>query len=110
MRTNMSAPRPVIPGSTSPCTAHVAIAASTALPPALRIRIPASAASGRPAATLPRRATLVGAPPPPPPVARAGGGPPPAARRLRIVLSLRPKQRRQHDQDDGEYLFATHDI
>src|SRR6266849_2249870 len=60
MRTNMSAPRPVMPGSTSPCTAHVAIAASTALPPAFRIRRPASAASGCPAATMPCCATTVG--------------------------------------------------
>ena len=56
----MSAPRPVMPGSTSPCTAHVAIAASMALPPALRIRKPASAASGWPAATIPCCATIVG--------------------------------------------------
>ena len=56
----MSAPRPVMPGSTSPCTAHVAIAASIALPPAFRIRMPASAASGCPAATIPCCATIVG--------------------------------------------------
>src|SRR5919204_3645697 len=56
----MSAPRPVMPGSTCPCTAQVAIAASTALPPALRMRIPASAASGWPAATMPCCATIVG--------------------------------------------------
>ena len=56
----MSAPRPVMPGSTSPCTAQVAIAASIALPPALRIRMPASAASGCPAATIPCCATTVG--------------------------------------------------
>ena len=49
-----------MPGSTSPCTAQVAIAASTALPPALRIRRPASAASGCPAATMPCLATTVG--------------------------------------------------
>src|SRR6266850_3536523 len=56
----MSAPRPVMPGSTWPCTAHVAIAASIALPPAFRIRMPASAASGCPAATIPCCATTVG--------------------------------------------------
>jgi hypothetical protein len=36
------------------------MAASTALPPALRIRMPASAASGCPAATMPCCATIVG--------------------------------------------------
>ncbi len=49
-----------MPGSTSPCTAHVAIAASIALPPAFRIRMPASAASGWPAATIPCCAMTVG--------------------------------------------------
>ena len=83
-----------MPGSTSPCTAQVAIAASIALPPAFRIRMPASAASGCPAATIPCCATMVG-------------------RQLPLVacgLSWacgRP-MRRENDGDNDEHLSAGH--
>src|ERR1700722_16651559 len=50
---NISLPSPVIIGSTSPCAAQVAMAASTALPPDLRMRRPASEARGGPDATMP---------------------------------------------------------
>ena len=42
-----------MPGSTWPWIAQAAIAASTALPPAFSTRMPTSAASGCPAATMP---------------------------------------------------------
>src|SRR5688572_517063 len=50
---NMSPPRPVISGSVSPCTAHAATAASTALPPDFKTRMPASDASACPDAIMP---------------------------------------------------------
>ena len=50
---NMSPPIPVISGSVRPCTAHAATAASTALPPDLRMRMPASDASAWPDAIIP---------------------------------------------------------
>src|ERR687897_2626625 len=50
---NMSPPRPVISGSVRPCTAHAATAASIALPPDFKTRMPASDASAWPDAIMP---------------------------------------------------------
>ena len=50
---NKSPPTPFMFGSTKPSMALTATAASTALPPALRMSIPTCAASGWLAATMP---------------------------------------------------------
>src|SRR5260370_7755138 len=56
--------RPHISGSTTPCTSAQAIAASTALPPALKMSAPASVASGCAATIIARlRYRMVGPPP-----------------------------------------------
>jgi len=52
----MSPPSPFIIGSTTPRTAAVASAASTALPPSARILNPACVASGELVATIPPEA------------------------------------------------------
>ena len=58
-RANMSPPTPVDTGSTTFRTAALAIAASTALPPCIRTRIPATAARGWLVATIPCLAKTV---------------------------------------------------
>src|SRR5688572_19011472 len=50
---NISPPRPVISGSVRPCTAHAATAASMALPPDFKTRMPASDANACPDAIMP---------------------------------------------------------
>jgi hypothetical protein len=57
IRAKQSPPMPVEPGSTTHCTAHAAIAASSALPPAASVCTAASVAEGCEVAAIPCRAT-----------------------------------------------------
>src|SRR5262245_50809490 len=84
-------PKPAIPhisGSTTPCTSAQVIAASTALPPAFRIRAPASTASGCGATIIALFAVRIGGP-----IAGVVGRPRPSLRRPQLagerVVALR---------------------
>src|ERR1700687_1949153 len=105
-------PKPATPhiiGSTTPCTSAQAIAASTALPPDLKMSAPASAASGCGATIIARlRYRIVG-----PPLGSAGhrldrltlvGGERQRRARqvLRHVLAVGGPGQRQHPHREGE--------